>query len=122
MSQRPRRTARQRLQDILDAITRIELYTSGKSYDDFVADLMLRDSVERNIERLSEASRHLPATLIESESEIPWRAIADIGNVFRHAYDDVNADMIWRVVVRDLGPLKIAIRNLIDRTNGQQTK
>lgn len=122
MNQRPRRTALQRLQDISDAIARIELYTGGKSYADFVADLMLRDSVERNIERLSEASRHLPTTLTEGESEIPWRAIADIGNVFRHAYDDVNAEMIWRVVVRDLGPLKIAIQNMIDRTDRPKTK
>ena len=55
MSQRPRRTARQRLQDILEAIERIEIYTLGKTSEHFAADTMLRDSVERNIERLSEA-------------------------------------------------------------------
>ena len=113
MSQRPRRTARQRLQDILDAIERIETYTRGKSYQDFAADLMLRDSVERNIERLSEASRHLPDSLTDIHKEIPWRAIADIGNVFRHAYDDLDIEMTWRVIERDLSPLKKAVENLI---------
>ena len=93
MNQRPRRTARQRLQDKLDAIERIETYTHGKSYRDFAADLMLRDSVERNIERLSEASRHLPNSITDLHKEIPWR-----------------------VVERDLSPLKKAVENLIEQT------
>ena len=113
MNVRPRRTARQRLDDILSAIERIERYTHEKSFKDFVADHMLRDSVERNIERISEASRHLPDTLIARHPEIPWRAIADIGNVFRHVYDDVDAGQTWQVVVRDLQPLKAAVSALI---------
>jgi uncharacterized protein with HEPN domain len=101
---------------MLDAIDRIETYTRGKSSQDFTLDAMLRDSVERNIERLSEASRHLPNSVTELHPEIPWRAIADIGNVFRHAYDDLDIEMTWRVVERDLPPLKRAVQNLIDQT------
>lgn len=78
---------------------------------------MLRDSVERNIERLSEASRHLPSVLTDLHPEIPWRAIADIGNVFRHAYDDLDVEMTWRVVERDIVPLKFAVQNLIEHTD-----
>lgn len=114
MSQRPRRTARQRLHDIQDAIARIETYTYGKTAENFAADAMLRDSVERNIERLSEASRHLPKELTDLHPDIPWRAIADIGNVFRHAYDDLDITMTWLVVERDLPPLKAAIARLIE--------
>jgi uncharacterized protein with HEPN domain len=110
---RPRRTVRQRLADILSAIQRIELYTREKSFDDFTADSMLRDSVERNIERISEATRHLPDALTARHPEIPWRAIGDIGNVFRHAYDDVDAGQTWRVVARDLQSLKAAIGKMI---------
>ena len=48
------------LQDIPDAIARIESFTEGISFEEFLAKAMLRDAVERNIERISEASRHLP--------------------------------------------------------------
>lgn len=111
---RPRRTARQRLQDILDAIERIERFTQGKTLEDFQADVMFRDAVERNVERISEASRHLPDELTAHHSAIPWRAVADIGNILRHGYDDVDDGQMWRVAVRDLTPLKRAALGMID--------
>jgi uncharacterized protein with HEPN domain len=101
----------------LDAIERIEVYTRGKKYDDLLADQMPRDSIERNIEHLSEASRHLTIEQTQHHPHIEWRAIADIGNVFRHAYDDVDPRMTWEVVERDLKPLKVAVRDLITRIN-----
>lgn len=50
---------------------------------------MLRDAIERNIERISEASRRLPDDLKAGYPSIPWRDIAGIGNVLRHGYDAV---------------------------------
>lgn len=112
---RPARTARQRLQDILDAIRRIERFTRDKSFEDFMADEMLRDAVERNVERISEASRGLPPELTAVYPDIPWRAVADIGNVLRHAYDDVDDAQTWRVAVRDLGTLRSTVLAMIEK-------
>jgi uncharacterized protein with HEPN domain len=44
-------------------------------------------AMERYLERLSEASRHVPQELKEKHPEVDWRGVADIGNVLRHAYD-----------------------------------
>ena len=51
------------LEDILEAIATISTYTSNKTFDDYIAERMLRDAVERNVERISEASRHVPRRL-----------------------------------------------------------
>jgi uncharacterized protein with HEPN domain len=59
----PRAPVADRLRHILDAIARIETLTAGKSFEDYLADWITRDAVERNLERLSEASRHVPAHL-----------------------------------------------------------
>ena len=99
--------------DMQDAIELIERYTAGKTEIQFTRDSMMRDAVERNIERLSEASRHLTDDIKLSEPAIPWRAIADIGNVLRHGYDRVNPHRVWEVVERDLSVLKPAILRLI---------
>ncbi len=104
----------QRMQDILDAIALIESYVIGLDEGDFVTSKMVRDAVERNIERISEASRHLPEALRSREPAIPWRAIADMGNVLRHGYDGVDPRRIWGVVVHDLTPLKEAVQRLLD--------
>jgi uncharacterized protein with HEPN domain len=49
-----------RLRHILDAISRIETLTAGRAFEDYSADWVMRDAVERNLERVSEASRHIP--------------------------------------------------------------
>jgi uncharacterized protein with HEPN domain len=79
----------ERLRHILDAIARVETLTAGKDLKAYLADWMMRDAVERNLERVSEASRHIPAALKAHHPSIRWRAIAGLGNVLRHDYPKV---------------------------------
>jgi uncharacterized protein with HEPN domain len=102
-----------RLEDILEAIATIGSYTVGKTEADYEAERMLRDAVERNIERISEASRHIPRCLKAARPEIPWRRVASIGNILRHAYPIVDDSLIWEIVVRDLPPLKAAVEQML---------
>jgi uncharacterized protein with HEPN domain len=101
------------LADIRDAIRRIERYT--KSYDlvAFRDDELVRDAVERCVEIISEASRRLPANLKAQYEEIPWRKVADIGNVFRHEYDAVSVPMLWEIVRTDLPTLKRVVSLMV---------
>jgi uncharacterized protein with HEPN domain len=73
---------------ILEAIANIEMDTAGFDFEKFRVDRRARQLVERNLEILSEASRRLPEELKEGEAQIPWRAIAGIGNVLRHDYHE----------------------------------
>jgi uncharacterized protein with HEPN domain len=102
-----------RLEDILEAIAAIAEYTAGRSFEDYAAERMLRDAVERNIERISEASRHIPENLKARHPEIAWPEIAGIGNILRQAYPIVDDRVIWEVVARDLPPLKAAIEAML---------
>jgi len=65
--------------------------------------------VERYIERISEASRHIPDDPEATEPGIDWRGIAAVGNVLRHAYDRIEAKRLWQIVTIDLASLKAAI-------------
>lgn len=104
------------LEHMLDNIQRILGWTKGLTMEAYRADAMMRDAVERCLERISEASRRLPIELKASQSQIPWRKIADIGNVLRHEYHDVADSEIWRIVADDLEPLKGAVRAMIEAT------
>ena len=79
----PARDARTRLHDLRDAIHEIEVFTQGKTLADYEASLITRRAVERCIEIVSEAARHLPPEMKATRPEIPWRNVADVGNVFR---------------------------------------
>jgi uncharacterized protein with HEPN domain len=83
------------LHEILTAIEGIERATVGKDFKDFQEDWLLRHGVQRGIEIVSEAVRHLPAELIATRQEIPWQRIRGAGNVLRHEYFRVADRVIW---------------------------
>jgi uncharacterized protein with HEPN domain len=93
-------------------------YALGKTQDlsraEFGANRDVRQSVERSLEVISEASRLLPTQFKESRAEIPWRKIADFGNVLRHAYFAVDPDIVWRIASDDLAPLRDALVSMRD--------
>jgi uncharacterized protein with HEPN domain len=83
--------------DIVQAIARIRDEVDGVSLDAFKADWRKRWLVERGVEIISEASRHLGDELKSRDPEIPWRRIAGVGNVLRHEYDRVAPDVLWKL-------------------------
>jgi len=91
-----------RLIDIADAIELIDSEMAGVTLQAFESDRRKRWIVERGIEIISEASRHLTAELKQRHQQIPWPKVAGIGNVLRHDYERVAHDVLWHVVNIDL--------------------
>ena len=96
------------LHDILEATLGVRAAVGSMSLEAYGASWTTRRAAERAIEIISEASRHLPEPLRASEPDVPWREIASIGNVLRHAYHRVDDEVIYVIVTRQLGPLEAA--------------
>jgi len=77
---------------------------------EYSSDQKTQRAVERCIEVISEASRHIPDAIKAKHPEIPWSDVAAIGNVFRHEYHNVAARIVWDTVRLHLPPLDAAIR------------
>jgi uncharacterized protein with HEPN domain len=105
----PMRTPLLRIHDMLESIRGIENAIKGKSFRDYQRSWVLRSAVERGVEVISEASRHLPRELKTPHKEVRWKDIAGIGNVLRHEYQRVDGQIIWKAVKDDLPPLKEAL-------------
>jgi uncharacterized protein with HEPN domain len=104
------RTPIPRLDDIIEAIQRVREVVGDTSFEAFEADWQSRWMVERGVEILSEASRHLTAELKARHPEIPWRKVAGIGNVLRHNYENIAAPVMWSLVHDELPPLERVCR------------
>ena len=102
-----------RIEDILDAIQEIQTFISGKSYDDYLADTMLRLALERCVEIVSEASRHVPAEMKADHPDVPWKRVPDIGNVLRHAYRSIDPHIIWEVATDHVIHLREAAERML---------
>ena len=92
-----------------ESIRGIEKAIGRKSYRDYQRSWVLRSAVERGIEVISEASRHLNRELKSRHKGVRWNDIAGIGNILRHEYQRVDSQIIWKAVKDDLPPLKEAL-------------
>jgi uncharacterized protein with HEPN domain len=98
-----------RIQDMLESIQGIEEAIAGKTFRDYQRSWLLRSAIERGIEVISEASRHLGSDLKAQHNNLRWDDIAGIGNILRHEYQRVDPAIIWRAVKNDLPPLRNAL-------------
>ena len=105
-----------RLADIIEAIERIRRVLDGVTLEAFEQNWEKRWLVERGIEIISEASRHLTNDLKERRSEIPWPKVAGIGNV----YDHVAPDVLWKLAQDDLAEIEKVCREELIVAEGRE--
>ena len=110
------RSIRLRLLDIKIAISDIQEIARELTVETYLADGVRRRAIERLIEIISEASRYLTEEMQAMTPEIPWRAVAAIGNRLRHGYANVSDPTIWTVVEKDLSVMLAAIDRLLAAT------
>lgn len=68
-------------------------------------DLDLQDATLRRLQTLSESAQRLSPEFKKAHPEIPWADIAGFRNRLVHAYLDIDLDLTWNTVMRDLAPL-----------------
>jgi uncharacterized protein with HEPN domain len=103
-----------RLRDVLGEIDAVSEMVSGVDFGVYRQDHKLRRAVERCIEIISEASRHIPRELKAKHPEQPWHEIAAIGNLLRHHYHRVDDFIIWKIATRSLPILRPIIAAMIE--------
>jgi uncharacterized protein with HEPN domain len=104
-----------RLSDILENIDAVTEMIEGIELGSYRRDLKLRRAVERCVEIISEASRHIPARLKADYPDHPWDEISAIGNLLRHHYERVDDLIMWKIATQSLPELRPTIVAMIDR-------
>jgi uncharacterized protein with HEPN domain len=103
------------LNDVLDAIKRIETYVQGVSKDTFFNHLMMQDAVMHQIEIIGEASNHISDSFQEEHPELPWMQMRAIRNKIVHDYRGVELDILWDTVKNNLPDLKVYVQRLLGK-------
>lgn len=89
------------LRHILDAIAAIGEYTEeGKQT--FLNDRKTRDAVIRNLEIIGEAARNIPSAVRDAHPDVPWREAAALRDVLIHKYFNIDLEIVWAVVEKEL--------------------
>lgn len=102
------------LEDVLNAINDLQscFVDYPNRFDLFEKDLMRRCVVERKVEIMGEAINRIRK--IDPLFEIPnGREVIATRNRIIHAYDNVQADFLWTLVLRHIPELKKDVECLI---------
>jgi uncharacterized protein with HEPN domain len=100
------------LHHIIDAIERIEEYTSGLSYDEYLKSHLVQDGVITQIEIIGEASKKLSKEIKDKVSDLPWKDIAGMRDKLIHDYMGVDIDAVWETVRKDIPDLKKKLKSI----------
>lgn len=102
----PSRSWQFRVDDIIEAINKIERYTHGIDFAIWLKDEKSIDAVIRNLEVIGEAASHLPTEIQEQYKDVPWGMMKGIRNILAHEYFGVDLEIVWKTVKEDLPNLK----------------
>jgi uncharacterized protein with HEPN domain len=86
-----------RLWDMLDAARAAMEFTSGRRFEEFLNERLLRNAVERSLEIIGEAARRVSPSFRDLHPEVPWRAIIALRNVLAHEYGEIKYERLWVV-------------------------
>ena len=111
---------RERLEHILAAINRVSRYTTGKTYQDLLADDMMYYAVVKNIEIIGEAAYKLTHTFQRQHPDTPWAFITKMRHVLVHDYYQIEHKEVWKVIQEDLHPLREQITRYLSETNWEE--
>ncbi len=106
------RDDRERLTHMLEAIERIERY-AARGEQAFRREELIQNWMVRNIQVIGEAARALSPVLRGNYPDIPWSSIIGMRHVLVHDYFDVDLDIVWQVVERDVPTLKRNIQHVL---------
>jgi len=80
-------------------------YAENKSREDLDRDSMLFRALVKCIEIIGEAASRIGSETKQTTTTIPWGKINGMRNRLIHAYFDINKDLVWGTVMRDLPTL-----------------
>ncbi len=103
------------LRDIVESSEAIFEYIKGMSFEKFKKDRKTYMAVIKEFEIIGEATAKLSKEIKNKYKEIPWRNIKDFRNILVHEYFGIDLEIVWKVILNDLKPLKEIAMNILDQ-------
>lgn len=101
------------LKDILDALEKIELFTTGLDFANFCKDDKTVFAVIRALEIIGEASKKIPKSVRSRYPEVPWMEMTGMRDKLTHDYFGVSLEVVWKTIQDDLPVLKTSLIRIL---------
>jgi uncharacterized protein with HEPN domain len=86
---------------------------------DLETDDMRALAIVRLLEIIGESASKVSEETRNAHPDIPWREMSGTRNRLIHAYEEVDLDIVWQILSKDLPPLRKALHELL---RGQEAR
>lgn len=107
------RDDKERLRDILEAITQIEKY-AVRGEKGFQQNELIQIWIVHHLQIIGEASNSISKKLTNKYLKVPWAEIIAFRNILVHEYFRVDIQAVWKIVDRDLTDLKEQVKTILE--------
>ena len=108
------------LEDIAAACAFVAASTASVTAADYVANQLLRQAMERNLEIIGEALVRLERIDLRTASRITdYRAVVGLRNRLIHGYDRISHVRVWQIIQSALPVLHRQVEELIREAEGE---
>ncbi len=104
---------RDRLLDIHDNLVKVRTHATSRATLD---DEVLSAAIHRWLEIVGEAAPSLSDDLRREHGEVPWRRVVALRNRLIHGYGDVDPNLLWSIIERDVPELERQVAEVLDDT------
>ncbi len=111
------RVLRDWLGDIEADAGRVVERTREATFDQFIRDELVQDSVIRRFQDIGEAARYIALLHVElyRRTDLPWQFMRALRNRLAHGYSALDLEIVWRTAREDVPSLLERVRDLIAR-------
>ena len=102
-----------RLYHMLESAREAIGYARDRTRKDLETDRQLSHSLVRCLEIIGEAARNISKESRDANPQIAWIDMIGMRNRLIHAYFDVDLDIVWKTVNKELPPLAAQIEPIL---------
>ncbi len=110
---RDKRSDAAHLWDMLESAQSALNMTRGMTLEQYASDRRTYRAVEREIEIIGEAARHVSPEFKDAHADIPWDKIIRQRHKLAHDYADIQDEIIWRVLKIHLPVLVSLLQDVV---------
>jgi len=107
-----------KVRHMLDFAQKAVQFTRGHNRVDLDTNEMLAFATVHLVEVIGEAAQTVSGELRRQYPEVPWESISGTRNRLAHGYIDVDLDIIWTIVTKDLPPLIGQLTRILQEEQG----
>ena len=102
------------VRDILDDMEKVQTFTAGIEYTDFVRDDKTSFAAARALEIIGEATKNVPDGIRVRFPDGPWRDMAGMRDILSHAYFGVDLEVVWKTATERVPQMAPEVRRALD--------